>query len=151
SIYSLSSRSESILENLQRPTKVYAIMAVDSDDQRRVRALLSNCKAVTDRIDVEYLSPDLEGNREKVKDLMEKYKFSDREGILVVYGTPPNEENQFISARALHTGSGPAFMRTRETRYFKGESELMTALNFLVEGKKKPVIYFTQETADESK
>jgi hypothetical protein len=149
SMYSLSSRSESILENLTKPTKVYAIMALENEDLRRVRALLNNCLAVNNKIEVEYLSPDL--NLERVKSLAEKYKINEREGLLVVSGVPPQEDYQFISARALQSGSGPAFSRSREPRFFRGESELMTALNFLAEGKKKPVIYFSQENADEMK
>src|SRR5206468_3247652 len=31
-----------------------------------------------------------------------------------------------------------------DSRFFKGESELMSTLSFLAEGKQKPVIYFTQ-------
>jgi hypothetical protein len=149
SIYSLSSRSESLLENLQKPTKVYVIMALENDDQRRVRALLNNCQSASKKLEVEYLSPELD--RERVKNLMAKYKVSEREGLLLVYDVPLREESQFISARALHSGSGPAFMRNREPRFFKGESELMTAISFLAEGKKKPVIYFTQDNADELK
>lgn len=149
-MYSLSTRSESILENLKKPVTVYVILGLDSDTRDRVRALLDNCRDITDKLDVQYLSPDL--NRDKIKSLAEKYKVSDREGVLVVYGTPPNEEAQFINSQTLFTGSGPSFMQqNRDAPLFKGEAEIMTAISFLSEGRQKPIIYFTQETADELK
>src|SRR5262249_26735474 len=88
-----------------------------------------------------YLSPDID--REKITQLQDKYKFTDRAGVLVVYGSDPNTEHQFIKYSALYTGSAP-FGRQRDTRLFKGESELMTAISYVSEGKKKPIGYFTQ-------
>jgi hypothetical protein len=143
SIYSLSSESENILTHLNKPTKVYVILARQKEETlRKVQALLDNCRAINDRIQVEYLSPDID--RERVNQLNEKYNLSEREGILVVSGTPPNDQSQFITYNALYESSPANFMRSREPSFFKGESELMSALNFLSEGKEKPVIYFTQ-------
>lgn len=146
SIYSLSSRSESILQALARPTKVYVILARGGETGAKlfykVEALMNNCRAVNDKLQVEYLSPDMD--RDRIAQLREKYHFGDREGLLVVYGTEPRAESQFIRAQALQGDTGRGFQSGREARFFTGESELMTALNFLEEGKEKPVIYFTQ-------
>ncbi len=143
SIYSLSSKSENILANLKKPTKVYAILAHGGEGQRRVQALLENCQAVNPKIEVEYLSPDL--NRETVKRLAEKYNVAGRDGLLVVHGTAPQEEHQFINYEALYnTRISPMSQSGDSSRFFKGESELMTTLSFLGEGKQKPVMYFTQ-------
>src|SRR5207253_2121940 len=71
-------------------------------------------------------------------------KFGERDGLLVVYGTPPQEESQFISTRTLFTGSSSSFSQNADTRFFKGESELMSTISFLSGGKQQPVIYFTQ-------
>jgi hypothetical protein len=143
SIYSLSSRSENILEGLNKTTKIYVILPKQDelDTLRRMQALLDNCQAVSRKIQAEYLSPDID--RERITQLQDKYKFTDRVGILVVYGSEPNTEHQFIKGSALYAGSSP-FGRQRDTRLFKGESELMTAISYVSEGKKKPVVYFTQ-------
>lgn len=143
SIYSLSSKSESILQSLDKPVNVEVIIAQKQGDTlRRVRALLDNCRSFTDKLLVDYLSPDID--RDRVARLTEKYKFIDREGILVVYGVEPKTDFQFISLETLWSSSGPAMMRPSEDRAFKGESELMSALNFLSQNKERPVIYFTQ-------
>src|SRR5262249_28385193 len=142
-IYSLSSQSEKRLEGLTKPTRIYVIWPKqDQDTLRRMQGLLDNCRALNERVQVEYLSPDVD--REKVSQLQDKYKFADRAGILVAYGTDPSVESQFIKASALSTGSEPFGNQRRDTRYFKGESELMNALSFVSGGKTKPIIYFTQ-------
>lgn len=142
SIYSLSSKSENILAGLTKPTKIYVILAHGVEVQRLVQALLDNCQAVNRRIEVTYLSPEL--NRERVKSLAEQFKFGERDGLLVVYGTPPQEQSQFISARTLFTGSRSSFSQNTDTRFFKGESELLSTLSFLAAGKQQPVVYFMQ-------
>lgn len=142
SIYSLSSRSENVLVNLKKPTKIYAILSYGGEPQRRVQALLENCQAVNPKVQLEYLSPDL--NRETVRSLGEKYRIGAREGLLVVYGSPPQEEHQFINDDALYNTRVSMSPGSGDNRFFKGESELMTTLSFLSEGKQKPAIYFTQ-------
>ncbi len=141
-LYTLSPSSESLLRSLDRPAKVYVILPQGSDLFRRVQALLDNCRDVNSRIQVENLSPDL--SRKRIGELQEQYKFSGREGLLVVYGREPNAESMFLTPQALIQGSGSRISRNQEQRLFKGESELMTALNFLQKGKQKPVLYFTQ-------
>jgi hypothetical protein len=146
SIYSLSSRSENILEGLKKPMHVYVILPRNDplDTFRRTQALMDNFHSVNDKIQTEYLSPDLD--RERVSQLAERYHFTDREGVLLVYGTEPNTESQFVKADTLFTGSQQNFMQQRrnEPQFFKGESELINAVNFLSEGKQKPIVYFTQ-------
>jgi hypothetical protein len=147
SINALSSKSENIVAGLNKPTKVYVFFGGGRDDfqtKRNLEALLDNCRAINDKITVEYISPDLE--QEKASDLAQKYKLTDREGVLITYGTEPNIEHQFIKIQALYTGSEPMMPGApqQNRRLFKGESEIMTALNYLSEGKQKPVIYFTQ-------
>jgi hypothetical protein len=141
SIYSLSSRSESILAGLNKPARIYVIISRNDETLRRVEGLLDNCRAVTNMLQVEYLSPELD--REKISRLAEKYKLTDPLGLLVVYGNEPNTEHQFIQGNSLYSGSSP-FGQSRENRLFKGESELMTALSYLSQGKQKPIVYFTQ-------
>ncbi|HXG10437.1 MAG TPA: GldG family protein [Gemmataceae bacterium] len=141
SIYSLSPKSENILKSLDRSVRVYVIMRASGELYPRVRALLENCQAVTDRIQVEYLSP--EANLQRVEELRAEYKFGDqREGLLVVYGTGSSPENvHFIPPSALV--EGPRMMGG-EVQAFHGESALISALAFMMENKKRPVLYFTQ-------
>ncbi|HMC64789.1 MAG TPA: Gldg family protein [Gemmataceae bacterium] len=147
SLYSLSSKSENILSNLDRPTKVYVILPVNDFFYRQVQALLDNCQAVTDKLQVEYLSPDL--NQDRVTELARDYKFSDRRGLLVVYGTGEKTDSQFIRYEALFEG-GDMMPGARQQRAFKGEDAVLTAVDFLKEGKQKPVVYFTQGNGEPS-
>src|SRR5207249_4248061 len=107
---------------------------------RRVRALMDNCLAVTDRLQVEYLSPDLD--QERVGELQKEYKFGDRQGLLVVYGSGEKKDSQFIRYDSLLEGMD--FMSGNKPRAFTGENALITALDFLKGGKQKPAIYFLQ-------
>jgi hypothetical protein len=140
SIYSLSSKSENILDGLQKPVKVFVIFPSNHGILRPTRALLDNAQNVTSKLEVEYLSPD--NDLERVKRLADEYKFGEREGILVVYGTPPNVNSRFIKVDDLV--EAPDFASRSQQRVYQGEKVLMTELSFMSEGKEKPVIYFTQ-------
>jgi hypothetical protein len=139
SLYSLSSRSTSILRGLDQPTKIYVLMPVGSPLQQEMQTLLTNCREVNDKIEVKYLSPDLD--EDQVRELEKKYSFTGREGALVIYGAPPEENHRFITVDDLY--SFDAMGGPRELK-FKGEDAIMTALSALSEGKSKPVTYFTQ-------
>ena len=138
-LYSLSSRSKAMLKDgLDKPTKIYVLMAVGSTLQQEMQTLLTNCREVNDKIEVKYLSPDLDDDQ--VRDLEKKYSFTGREGVLVVYGDGNEENHRFIPVDDLFSVDS---MGPRELK-FKGEDALMTALSALTEGKSKPVVYFTQ-------
>jgi hypothetical protein len=138
SVYTLSSRSRSILEGLQKPTKIYVIMMPHA--RLEVQTLLDNCRAINNKIQVEYLDPRPTGDIERIHELSTKYSFTARAGILIVYGADADAAHRFITLDDLYENDT---MRTREVK-FKGEDELMTALSSLAEGKTKPVVYFTQ-------
>jgi hypothetical protein len=144
SIYSLSSKSENILDALTKPVKVYVILSQNEQAlYRPTHALMDNARAINKMIQAKYLSPDSE--REEIEHLAKEYKVAiERQGLLVVYGTDPNYETRFIKAADL-VSSEPDMMtgRTKPT-FFKGESALMNELNSLEQGKEKPVIYLTQ-------
>src|SRR5438067_188135 len=60
-IYTLSDRSKNILQALEKPTKIYAVWFASSDLERReLETLLGNCRAVNDKVQVEYVAPDLD-------------------------------------------------------------------------------------------
>jgi hypothetical protein len=140
SIYDLSSKSQNILQGLTKPVKVYAILPVQDAWYRPVRALLDNCQSATEKVQVEMISPDLDV--ERARQLASEYNVGERRGLLVVYGTPPDVNTRFINYQELQ--EQPDFMSRNQARVFRGETALMTELSFLVEGKEKPVVYFTQ-------
>src|SRR5262249_6642243 len=57
SLYSLSEKSEKILQKLDRPVRVYVVMSTQDELYHPMRALLDNCRAITDQVQVEYVSP----------------------------------------------------------------------------------------------
>jgi hypothetical protein len=138
-MYELSSRSKSILQGLDKPTKVYVIMSRNSLRESEMQTLLSRCRDVNKRIEVEYLDPDLD--LEQLRDLIKRYSFTARVGVLIVYGTPPDQVHHFLGIDDLYTTDFAGGSREEK---FKGEDALMTAFASLEEGKGKPVLYFTQ-------
>jgi hypothetical protein len=144
-IYTLDDRSESILKGLSQPVKIYVL-----EEERgtllskETHELMENVRSSSDKVQVEYLLRDL--NPGAVADLMQKYKLSDDVGLLVVYGSGENELHQFIRQSDLMQ-MPPMQMdpdSPRRPPTFKGEDQLMSAISFMEEGQKKPVIYFVQ-------
>jgi len=145
SIYTLSSRSKSILSGLQKPTKIYAIFSAGDPIGSEVDTLLSDFREVNDKIQVRKLSPDFD---EEARQLARTFGILDREGILITYGSEPQIEHHFIKRADLFSLNMDRMGRQnpdeKESFKFKGEDALITELNFLAENKDKPVIYFTQ-------
>jgi hypothetical protein len=141
-IYTLSDRSKGLLQALDKPAKVYAVLNSSGDVRmREVRTLLDNCRSVNEKLQVEYVDPDLD--RAKMIKLMNDYQWpiDQRQGLLVVYGEEGKADHQVVKDSDLFAVD-PA---SRENRFiFKGEDGLMTALSYLEEGKSRPVVYFTQ-------
>lgn len=141
-IYSLDSKSKNILANLDQPVKVY-VMLSEGEDAGDLKNLLENCQAVTNKLTVEYLSVHREPKR--VGELIHRYQLPGESGILVVYGTDPNESHQFIKARdELFEVERGATRRDPPRLKFKGEDALVSTIEYLKSGKSKAVVYFTQ-------
>jgi hypothetical protein len=138
-LYTLSQATKERLASINRPVKVYVLLTGMDPFNNDVETMLQNCREINSRISWETLSRDL--NRKKVGELVDRYQLADPTGLIVVYGTEPNDTFQFIPRRDLGTD-----MSTEDTvRYaFKGEGALLNALTFLSEGKTKAVVYFTQ-------
>jgi hypothetical protein len=154
SIYSLSPASRNILENLDKPLKVYAIMPLrDEMAQREVNTLLSNCASVVHdprNFEVKSFSPDLDRDElRRVSDELRKVAKdfalpSDEPGLLLVYGTDPNVSYEFVKMTDMFSQEPDRSGGSQSKFLFKGEDALITKLNYLTEGKTKSVIYFTQ-------
>jgi hypothetical protein len=141
-LYTLHPDSKAFLQKLEKPLKVFVIMPEDLFITREVHTLMDNVKAVTNKVEVEYLSPDL--NWPTVEALMKKYDMPEREGVLLLYGTDPEVTNEFIKFDELTNRQ--LSMGADEKRHveFKGENALIGKLSFLTEGKARPKIYVTQ-------
>src|SRR5262249_14930781 len=86
-------------------------------------------------------------NVNEMKRLKEKYKPDDDLGLIVVYGSDENAPHTFIPVREVLPP--PPFnpmnpQQQRRESPFKGEDRLISAISFLEEGQKKPVLYCTQ-------
>jgi hypothetical protein len=139
SIYTLTTASKNILLGLDKPLKIYVLLA-DPVDFREVQTLLTNCRAVNPKIEVEYISPD---DSRRLGELARKYQLVESEGLLLVYGAEPREEHEFVNARDLRSNESAPGRGSRRF-LFQGENVLMTKLSFLVQGKSRTTVYFTQ-------
>jgi hypothetical protein len=145
SIYTLTPGSRELLEHLNKPVKVYVFLPMgDFRAYQEVENLMNNCRAVTGKFDVEYLSPDQDFDR--IIKLQSDFGMlsREREGLLVVYGTGAQAEHEFIPYNDLITTPDRFAMGEDRRFQFKGEDALMKKISFLEEGKTKAVIYFTQ-------
>jgi hypothetical protein len=140
-IYTLSSRSKSVLENLEQPVKVYVLLS-HGDAAGEVKNLLDNCQEVSKKLTVEKLSFHRDGDR--IRELIPRYQLLGEEGLLVVYGTAPDETHQFIKLSTDLFEQDPTSRRDRPRFVFKGEDALISAIDYLKSGKAKIPVYFTQ-------
>ncbi len=155
-IYALSPKSVDILEKIKEPTTIHVLLDQSQyPNFKDVKALLENCTALTDKLTINYLSPDkdLLGYNELAQKYPEivadtRLAIQNREvgrGILVVYGPETKDKpapHAFIGVRKLTETSG-GFGR-QQTSLFKGEDALMSDLQYLIEGQKKAKVYFLQ-------
>jgi hypothetical protein len=143
-IYTLSDQTKALLGGLRQPVRVYAILRQDDRAMPAVEALLNNFRSASDQFSWEALSPDR--NRRAVADLLKQYPFvTDPYGLLVVYGTGPNAQADFVKYDDIYTeGFSPMGGGGGSKPTFKGENGLVKALVYLAENKTKAVVYFTQ-------
>ncbi|MBX7105550.1 MAG: GldG family protein [Gemmataceae bacterium] len=138
-IYSISDRSKQILADIDRPTRLLVFMeGVDPE----VQALVNLCREHQPKITVENLTT-MQPNR--IRELAKTFPqlTENTEGILIVYGDEKAENAAFIRSRDLITEDADPGSREIK-RKFMGELKLMNELSFLMGGKDKPVVYFSQ-------
>ena len=164
-VYSISESTKGILEKLKQPTTVYVLLSPRgrSNLYKDTKTLLDNCRTVTDKLAVQYISPDSPEGLFEYDKLARRYpellpdakdvKFAGEtdlgRGLLIVYGqdsfnprekTPPNA---FIAARKL-ADEKRGFRGEPSTYQFLGEKVLRSELKFLSQGKAKIKVYFLQ-------
>ncbi len=145
-IYTLESKSQNLLKNLKQPVTIY-VMEVQRGDRfdAGMRDLMSNARAITDKVQAEYVIRDV--NRDEMMRLKALYKPDGDQGVIVVYGSGDNAPHTFIPSSDIQP---PPSMDPRtgqplpgQAPPFRGEDRIMSAIASLEEGK-KPVLYFTQ-------
>jgi hypothetical protein len=140
-LYTLTTRSQDIIKGLEKPVRIYAIL--DSMERGgEVLQLLRNCHSVSDKVQWEVVLRGMQDSR--LRELMRRYSVLDSIGLLVVSGTEPQEDFQFIRFDELYQAL-PGDPRSQRREYsFKGEDALISAINYLDQGKNKPIVYFLQ-------
>jgi hypothetical protein len=154
-LYSLSEQSKNTLNALQEPVTIYVLMSERQEVYQDVHTLLQNVQSYTNRVQVEYVAPDLQPKYyktlvERFPKLTAENRAGGGRGLLIVYGADtgkgPPPPNAFIPAASL-SGDTPVG-EGGVAREFKGESLLMTELRFLAKGGMRPTVYFTQDNGE---
>jgi hypothetical protein len=159
-VYNISGSTKGLLEALKEPTSVYVLVSPRAPRlYKDVKTLLDNCRTITDKLTVEYISPDKDFFKydmlaKRYPEILPEAKIA-REtemigrGLLIVYGRdsgnlkekPP--PNAFIAANKLFDLKG-GFRGHPPSYTFMGEKVLRSELKFLTQGKKKIKVYFLQ-------
>src|SRR5262249_34687616 len=130
--YTLSPTSETILQNLDKPVKV--VVLLDGNVRQHafllslVKPMLANCQAITDKLEVEYLSDDPNKGTLRVDELRKKYPDVGA-GLLVIYdagGGDGKGAYKLVGPGEL-VGDDP--MRGQAAFDFRGENALMTQID----------------------
>jgi hypothetical protein len=144
-IYTLDPKSQEVLKGLSQPVRIYVLEEERGTAlSKETHELMENVRSASDKVQVEYLLRDL--NIDSVGGLLQKYKLTDDTGVLVVYGSGEDELHHFIRQSDLMQ-MPPMQMdpdAPRRPPAFKGEDQLISAISFMEEGQKKPVVYFVQ-------
>ncbi len=164
-LHSLSGASKLELETLKSKVSVYVIMPRGGRFYQEVRNLLDNCQAVADtnKLVVEYLSPDLDPVRYRnlkrtypeiekpIASPMSMPDESSGSGLLVVYGEGAEEKtlpHTFLTDKDLGEADMDMMTGRQSPPSFKGEEALMETIQMLSENKVKPKVYFTQGSGE---
>jgi hypothetical protein len=126
-----------------------------------VRNLMDNLEAIGNKLKVQYLSPDADPIQYEV--LERNFPVIDPElgggrGVLIVYGPLPgptakkdhNTPHSFVEWRKLIDNPRPRSRDEKPKYSFKGESEILKELKFLVDAKKKRKVYVLQGDGEPS-
>jgi uncharacterized Tic20 family protein len=142
----LSPESKQFLKSIDQPTRVYLILPenyVDEDGYMGLyadcRALLRSCEEANANIKAVYLSPAADADEiRQTQDRLEIPKdLRGAFGMLIGYGETEKPSGTIpVGALLDYNRDGQPI--------FQGENRLMTELNFLSGGAKRPVVYFTQ-------
>ncbi len=149
----LSDESRELLRTINEPVKIYLVMPESFGDDVGMPGLFGECKALlracedrNSHIMAVFLTPATD--MEEIRRTQERLEIPKDQrgsfGFMIGYGND-EKPSGFIPAE------GGLVQETREgRRLFHGEARLMTELNFLSGGAKRPVVYFTQGNLEPS-
>jgi hypothetical protein len=137
--FTLKPATASMLASLDKPLRIYVLLADRDTLDEETAMLLEQARAANGLIAWETVSRDL--NPDKWRELEQAYKVPGG-GMLLVYGSKPDEQTEHIKLADLRTRRMRPDGTTEST--FQGEYALMSAVTSLYEGKSRPVVYFTQ-------
>ena len=137
--FSIEPSTLALLQSLNKPLKIYVLLTDRDDLDEQTAFLLNQCRNANGLVSWETVSRDL--SPDKWKELEKSYKIPGG-GLLLVYGTPPDELFEHIKSSEIWKtkmrGDGS------QQAVFQGEYALKNAIAYLSEGKSRPTIYFTQ-------
>jgi len=163
----ISPKSKTMLNSLEKPTTVFVLLPKGHPIYSNMESLMSNCQAQTNKLNVEFISPN--SDQKRFNDLAMRFpellpsamtiqrdESSGGRGLLVVYGAMPADitkkpPHDFIPERKLYEESPDEQQqqpqpgeKRRMLLIFKAEKELMNSLDHLVYGKENRKVYFLQ-------
>jgi hypothetical protein len=146
-LHSLDDKSKNVLKDIHEPVHAYYIGNQNVGD---MRSLFTNISRVAPNFVGTILDPRI--NREEIAKLYTKLPLSAADigergwGLILTVGD--NEQNvgyipqhELIKEKPPKPGEQP---QGEPETLFDGEARIMTELQFLAEGKVKPILYFTQ-------
>jgi ABC-type uncharacterized transport system len=151
-IYDLADSTKNLVSKLKKETHIVVLMSRSDPVYKDVRNLMDNLKALSTRLQVEYVSPDTDSrDYDDLKKLFPKIVpdspfASAARGVLIYVGATPKDENHnvpnaFVSEQKFVEDNR---RMPKGKRIFKGESEIMKEFKFLIEDRKKRKIYVLQ-------
>lgn len=156
--YAVAESTKNLIAGLKQETHIIVLLPQGSPVYKDLRNLTENLQAISTRLKVQYLSPDL--NQREYTDLVKIFPTIYPEvnlagqaagrGVLLVYGAIPKEEkdappHSFVPERKLFEVDQRAMQRGEKVKYFfKGELEIVKDLKLLVDAKKKRKLYILQ-------
>ncbi|MFL5329485.1 MAG: Gldg family protein [Gemmataceae bacterium] len=142
---SLSDATIKLLASVDRPLHVYLIYEDRGFLYEEAQNFLRLCQERSPRVTVDELSIANPGLTARLRELLKKYPQipgTDPLGMLLVYGEEKPENSSFVRLRDLV--SEDMSPRGESNAKFQGEVKFGTELSFLMSGKQKTAVYFTQ-------
>jgi len=147
-VHTLADSTVKLLAGLDRPLKVYVFFnprgdAFAYDELRSFLKLVQEKSARVNVEDFNLLDPKA---TQRIRELMKQFPAlpADLEGALLVYGDEKPENSTFIRMRDMISEEGGMMSGREPTLKFLGEVKFGTELSFLMGGKERTAVYFTQ-------
>src|SRR5262249_49537881 len=143
--YDLSDATKNLLGGLKKEAHFVVIMSPNDPVYRDLRNMLDNCQAVTNKLKVEYRSPD---NFDEYRSLILRFpkmqpesRFASVKGVLLVHGPMPDRQDHnipyaWVGDQKIAKDEG---FGKKTQRIFRGEEEIIKEFKFLVQGAKRKV------------